>query len=83
MRHTLDWALSSVGEDVSSYTDKLTEMERRLFQRGAMAASNHSRWKLNGNRRLVIAHSASDRGSTSADASNTADEHRDKRQRQH
>lgn len=54
LRHTLDWSLSSVGDDVTSYTSKLSEMERRLFQRGALASANHMKWKLNGNRRLVL-----------------------------
>ncbi|GKZ00099.1 hypothetical protein MPSEU_000963300 [Mayamaea pseudoterrestris] len=52
--HTLDWALSSVGDDVTQYTCKLTEMERRLFASGAKAISNLTRWKLHGNKRCVI-----------------------------
>jgi hypothetical protein len=52
--HTLDWALSSVGDDVTSYTCKLTEMERRLFSRGAKAISNLTRWRLHGNKRCVV-----------------------------
>ena len=55
LRNTLDWSLSSVNEDVSAYTNKLSEMERRLFGCGAASSSNHFRWKLNGNRRLTLA----------------------------
>lgn len=53
LRQTMDWALSSVGDDVTMYTDKLSQMERRLFSSGAMSAANHFSWKTQGNRRLV------------------------------
>jgi hypothetical protein len=48
LRHTLDWSLSCVGEDATAYTDKLTEMERRLFSAGAKASAQHWRWKVQG-----------------------------------
>lgn len=51
--HTLDWALSSVGDDVTHYVDKLAVMEQRLFQAGAVAAANHATWKTYGHRRRV------------------------------
>lgn len=54
LRQTLDWSLSSVGDDVTSYTKQLTEMERRLFQCGAVAATAHLRWKVFGKRRWLI-----------------------------
>jgi hypothetical protein len=50
----MDWALSSVGDDVTAYTNRLSEMERRLFACGSSAASNHFRWKSHGNRRLLL-----------------------------
>ena len=42
-----------MNDDVTSYTGKLSEMERRLFARGALASANHTKWKRNGNRRLT------------------------------
>ena len=54
LRETLDWSLSSVGDDVTSYTSQLTEMERRLFQCGAVAATAHLRWKVFGKRRWLL-----------------------------
>jgi hypothetical protein len=55
LRRTLDWALSSGGDDdVSHYTSKLTEMEQRLFDKGASAVAAQQHWKLFGNRRLVV-----------------------------
>lgn len=54
LRHTLDWSLSSVGDDVTSYTGHLTEMERRLFQCGAVAATAHLRWRVFGKRRWLL-----------------------------
>jgi len=53
LRQTLDWALSSVGDDVTAYTNRLTEMERRLFHSGATAAAGHDCWKLYGTRRVL------------------------------
>ena len=54
LRQTLDWSLSSVGDDVTIYTDQLTEMERRLFQCGAVAATAHLQWRVNGKRRWLL-----------------------------
>jgi hypothetical protein len=52
-----------VGDDVTQYTEKLTEMERNLFSTGAMAALHHDEWKLFGHRRFqssfVLASSSS------------------------
>jgi len=52
--HTLDWALSSVGDDVSSYVQKLTAMERRLYGAGAVACAQHQRWNRYTNSRLLV-----------------------------
>lgn len=41
-----------MGDDVTQYTEKLTEMERHLFSTGAMAALHHDEWKLFGHRRF-------------------------------
>lgn len=54
LRQTLDWSLSSVGDDVTIYTDQLTVMERRLFQCGAVAATAHLRWRVHGKRRWLL-----------------------------
>jgi len=89
LRRTLDWSLSSVGEDVTSYTGKLTEMERRLFQCGAAAASNHARWSANGNRRSLVQPSTvtgTGKGTKSPleqsnDSNDTEEQGRDKRSR--
>lgn len=53
LSQTLNWALSSVGDDVTEYTKGLTELERRLFLSGGTAASNHEAWKVYGNGRLL------------------------------
>ena len=50
---TLDWALSSVGDDVSSYVQTLTATERRLYKRGAVASASHSAWKQFAQARLL------------------------------
>jgi hypothetical protein len=54
LRQTLDWSLSSAGDDVTSYTNQLTEMERRLFQCGAVAATAHLRWRVDGKSKWLI-----------------------------
>lgn len=46
---TLDWALSSVGDDVTAFIQKLTDMEKRLYYSASIAATNHQIWKLHGN----------------------------------
>jgi hypothetical protein len=51
LSHTLNWALSSVGDDVTAYTSKLTQLERRLFHSAAAAATHHATWKVQGQRR--------------------------------
>jgi hypothetical protein len=53
LRRTLDWAMSSVNDDVSMFTKRLTEMERRLFLRGASATAAHVQWKTFANRRIA------------------------------
>lgn len=59
LSQTLNWSLSSVGDDVTSYTSKLTEMERRLYRAGAMSSLHHQLWKIYNNRRLIVATSSS------------------------
>jgi hypothetical protein len=84
----MDWALSSVGDDVTMYTNRLSEMERRLFACGASAAANHFSWKTQGTRRLLLrskAATAKTRSVTPDNNENKKNEeqaqHRDKRQR--
>lgn len=58
MRKTLDWSMSSVGDDVTAYTKRLTEAELALFQKGAEAAAAHAQWRTFGTRRMSISTSA-------------------------
>ena len=58
LRRTLDWSLSSVGDDVTSFTKRLTEMEMNLFRCGAAAAAAHAQWKTFGTRRILVSASA-------------------------
>lgn len=77
LQQTLDWALSSVGEDVTSYTSKLTEMERYLFVCGQKAAAQQHTWKMYGDRR-VLPRPSPLKGRVTPDAE---DERPDKRQK--
>jgi len=54
MRRVLDWTLSSIDDDVSAFTDRLTALETRLFRRGASAAAAHAAWKIGGSRRIAV-----------------------------
>lgn len=55
LRRTFDWALSSGGDDdVSYYLSRLTEMEQRLFRKGAEAVSAHEDWMMFGNRQWLL-----------------------------
>jgi len=54
LRRTFDWTLSSIEDDISSYTLRLTEMERVLFDMGAAASHAHAMWKLHGSRRIQV-----------------------------
>lgn len=58
LRRTFDWTLSNIEDDVSSYTQKLTEMEQRLFARGAAASRAQKVWKLHGSRRICVSEAA-------------------------
>ncbi len=59
LRQTLNWTMSSNTEDdVSSYTKKLTEMERRLFTCSADASYAFMMWKLHGSHRIVVSEMA-------------------------
>ena len=53
LRSTLDWSWASVDDDVSRYTEKLTELERNLFRAGASASGAHYHWKQYGSRNLT------------------------------
>ena len=59
LRQTFNWTMSSNTEDdVSSYTKKLTEMERRLFQCSSDASYAFMMWKLYGSHRIVVSETA-------------------------
>lgn len=55
--------MSSVGDDVTAYTKRLTEEEMTLFQKGAQAAAAHAQWKTFGTQKLSISSSALRRAS--------------------
>lgn len=54
LRRILDWTLSSIDDDVSAFTGRLTTLERQLFRRGAAAAAAHAAWKVGGSRRIAV-----------------------------
>jgi len=58
LRRTFDWTLSNIEDDVSSYTERLTEMERQLFRKAAAASHADAMWKLNGSRRIHVSTTA-------------------------
>mmetsp|Transcript_10568 Transcript_10568/g.14907 ORF Transcript_10568/g.14907 Transcript_10568/m.14907 type:complete len:291 (-) Transcript_10568:412-1284(-) len=58
LRRTFDWTLSSIDDDVSLYTCRLTEMELMLFQKGAAASHSHTMWKLYGSRKIIVSETA-------------------------
>lgn len=58
MRRIFDWTLSNIEDDVTSYTKKLSEMEMRLFTRGAQASHAFTMWKLYGTRRIHVSDTA-------------------------
>jgi hypothetical protein len=53
LSQTLDWALSSVGDDITAFISKLTDMEKRLYQQAASTAASHQTWKLYRDRRWI------------------------------
>ena len=53
LSRTLNWALSSVGDDVSSYVQTLTATERRLYKSGAVSSASHTAWKQFAQARLI------------------------------
>ena len=93
LRQTFDWALSSGGDDVSLYTGRLTELEKRLFDQAAVAIASQQRWKLLGNRRTAAGKVTTTRSNTPNAAASgvggaartvtprTEDQHKDKRRR--
>jgi len=58
LRRTFDWTLSNIEDDVSGYTERLTEMERQLFRRAAAASHADAMWKLHGSRRIHVSTTA-------------------------
>ena len=58
LRRTFDWTLSNIDDDVSDYTKRLTEMERKLFQKAAAASHADAMWKLHGSRRIHVSTTA-------------------------
>jgi len=58
LRRTFDWTLSNIEDDVSSYTSRLSEMERQLFERGAAASRANMMWKMYGSRRIHVSETA-------------------------
>jgi hypothetical protein len=51
LQQTLDWALSSPGDDVSAWTGRLDCTEMKLYRTGADAAAGHAAWKRSSNSR--------------------------------
>jgi hypothetical protein len=68
LRRTFDWTLSNIEDDVSSYTEKLTEMEQMLFRCGASASHAFVMWKLHGSRRICVSETALRAGTMSCSA---------------
>jgi hypothetical protein len=46
--------MSSVGDDVTMYTKRLTHMERKLFLAGSSATAAHLQWKTFGSRLIQV-----------------------------
>jgi len=58
MRRIFDWTLSSIDDDVTPFTRRLTALEMRLFHIGAAAAAAHTAWKNFGSRRIAVSETA-------------------------
>lgn len=58
LRRIFDWTLSSIEDDVSHYTKRLSQMELALFHRGAQASHAYSLWKSYGTRRIHVSETA-------------------------
>jgi len=54
LRRVFDWTLGSVGDDVSMFTKRLTELELNLFLLGASASSAHDEWKNFGSKKIPV-----------------------------
>ena len=80
LSQTLNWALSSVGDDVAQFTAQLTAMEKRLFRAGATAAAHHAAWKLHG-RPPQASPPAKKKRSVTPDLSHEGNEPHNKRRR--
>ena len=58
LRQIFDWTLTSIDDDVSSFTKKLTEMEMDLFLAGSAASNAAASWKIYGSRRIIVSKAA-------------------------
>ena len=72
LRQIFDWTLTSIDDDVSSFTKKLTEMEMDLFLAGSAASSAAASWKIFGSRRIIVSKAALRERSARKRASMTA-----------
>eukprot|EP00814_Leptocylindrus_danicus_P008510 CAMPEP_0116032256 /NCGR_PEP_ID=MMETSP0321-20121206/18050_1 /TAXON_ID=163516 /ORGANISM="Leptocylindrus danicus var. danicus, Strain B650" /LENGTH=256 /DNA_ID=CAMNT_0003507635 /DNA_START=362 /DNA_END=1132 /DNA_ORIENTATION=+ len=54
LRQSLDWSLSSVGQDVSHFTRRLTVLEKKLFEIGLDAAKARYEWKISGSKKIPV-----------------------------
>lgn len=54
LRRSLDWSLSSVGQDVSHYTRMLTDCEMSLFKAGLQATQARLDWKAHGSSKIPV-----------------------------
>jgi hypothetical protein len=54
MLRTFDWSMTSFNDDVSIYTRRLTDIEVRLFRRGAEAAAAYIHWRKHGTRPIPV-----------------------------
>lgn len=54
LRQTMDWTMNCIDDDVSEYTRKLTTLERKLFDLGAVSSKDHFNWKIYGSKRINV-----------------------------
>ena len=54
LRRSLDWSMSSVGQDVSHFTRMLTDCELKLFYAGLHATKARYDWKAYGSKRIPV-----------------------------
>lgn len=73
--------MSSAEEDVTMYTKRLTEMERKLFMAGASATAAHLQWKTFGSRKIHVCETTSRSSKQSRAVTPHLDEPEDKKKR--